>query len=136
MKEEYNRISACQSAKEMLEMIAITHETTQQVKKERIDILVHKYEMFRMIEGESIRKMHNRFNDIVNPLIQLGKTYTQPELVKKILRSLTYEFSTKATAIREAKDLNQMRVQDLIGSLTTYELEMDSMKQKYKEKAK
>ena len=44
--------------------------------------------MFKMEEGESIQEMFDRFNDILNDLNSLGKSYTNSEIVRKILRVL------------------------------------------------
>ena len=54
----------------------------------KINILVHDYELFTMKEDEIIKDMYTRFNDIVSTLEFLGKTYTNGEKVRKVLRSL------------------------------------------------
>ena len=46
------------------------------------------------------------------------------EIVRKILRVLPRSFEAKVTAIQESKDLKQIKVEELIENLTTYELEM------------
>ncbi|VVA28498.1 PREDICTED: zf-CCHC domain-containing, partial [Prunus dulcis] len=43
-------------------------------------------------------------------------------VVKKILRSLPQRFQPKITAIEEIRDLNTLKVQELIGSIQTYEM--------------
>ena len=45
-KNEYNRICQCKSAKEIWRLLEITHEGTNQVKKSKINLLVHSYEFF------------------------------------------------------------------------------------------
>ncbi|KAH9779936.1 hypothetical protein KPL71_007899 [Citrus sinensis] len=65
--------------------------------------------------------MYTRFTDIVNTLGALGKTFSNNEKVKKIIRSLPKEWRPKRTAIEEAKDLNILPIDDLIGSLISYE---------------
>ena len=44
------------------------------------------------------------------------------KVVRKILRSLPESFHARVTAIKESKDLDEIKVQELIGSLQTYEL--------------
>ena len=61
---------------------------------------------------------------MVNELESLGKTYTEVEKVMKILRSLPRKWETKVTAIQEAKDLTKLSLEELIGSLMTYEIEL------------
>ena len=42
----------------------------------------------------------------------------------KRIRILPRSFEAKVTAIQESKDLKQIKVEELIGNLTTYELEI------------
>ena len=77
--------------------------------------------------------MFDCFNDIINSLKALGKTYTHPELVRKILRSLPKNWSPIKTAIQEAKDLSILPLENLMGSLLTYEM---SMKEEEEDQAK
>ena len=49
-------------------------------------------------------------------------------MVRKILRSLPESFRAKVTAIEESKDLDEIKIQELIGSLQTYELGLPSHK--------
>ena len=53
------------------------------LKKNKISLLVHKYELFKMEEDESIQEMFDCFNDILNGLKSLGKSYTNYEIMRK-----------------------------------------------------
>ena len=66
----------------------ITYEGTSQVKENKIPFLVHKYELFKMEEEESIQEVFECFNDIINGLKSLGKTCSNSKFVRKILKSL------------------------------------------------
>ena len=48
---------------------------------------------------ESLDDMFTIFSKITNSLQYLGKDYTQSDLVRKILRSLTPDWKKKTTAI-------------------------------------
>ncbi|GAV62312.1 UBN2 domain-containing protein, partial [Cephalotus follicularis] len=48
----------------------------------------HEYELFIMHDNESISDMFTRFTTIINSLKKLGKSYSNQELVRKILRCL------------------------------------------------
>ncbi|XP_059668838.1 uncharacterized protein LOC132313921 [Cornus florida] len=119
---EYNRVSTCTTAKEIWEKLQITYKGTSQVRESRIDILMHQYELFNMNENESISEMFVRFTDIINGLKHLGRTITNSDLVRKILRSLPEKWDTKATAIKEANNLNTLELDELLGSLLTWEI--------------
>ena len=59
-----------------------------------------------MKEGEGIQEMFDRFKDILNGLRALGKTYSNLELVRTIIRALPKSWASKKDAILEAKDPN------------------------------
>ncbi|GKU99720.1 hypothetical protein SLEP1_g12524 [Rubroshorea leprosula] len=46
------------------------------------------------------------------------------KVVRKVLRSLPKSWEAKKTAIEESKDLNTLKLEDLIGKLMTYETEV------------
>ena len=54
----------------------------------------------------------------------LGEIYDQPKIVRKILRSLTEYFRPKVTVITESKDADSIPVDELVGSLQSYELDL------------
>ncbi|GAV65892.1 UBN2 domain-containing protein, partial [Cephalotus follicularis] len=91
---ECNRISSCDSAKEMWDLLEVTYEGTNQVKESKISMLVHEYELFMMHNDECISDIFTRFTTIVNSLKNIGKSYSNQEL--QLLDSLmTHETTMK-----------------------------------------
>jgi len=86
--DEFYRVSICQSAKEMWDVLEVTHEGTDEVKRARKNTLIQEYEMFRMKAEETIYDVQKRLTHIVNHLIALGKVFEKEELNIKILKSL------------------------------------------------
>ena len=121
-KNEFNRVSLCETAFDIWHTLEITHEGTSRVKDSKINFLMHDFEFFRMKPSETIVDMYTRFTDIVNSLQALGKCFSNFELVSKVLRSLSKAWESKVTAIQETKDLNIFPLEELIGSLMTYEM--------------
>ena len=78
-KEEFNRVLMAKSASQIWQILQVTHEGTNKVKESKISVLVHRFELFKMIENEIISEMITRFTDITNSLASLGKEYTQVE---------------------------------------------------------
>ncbi|GAV88353.1 UBN2 domain-containing protein, partial [Cephalotus follicularis] len=111
---EFNQISSCHSAKEMWDLLEVTNEGTNQVKESKISMLVHEYELFIMHDNESISDMFTRFTTIINSLKNLGKSYPNQELVRKILRYLpksslmTHETTMKNHENVEVKKKNSI----------------------------
>jgi cell division protein FtsB/Arc/MetJ-type ribon-helix-helix transcriptional regulator len=130
---EFNRVSTCKSAKEIWDRLLITYEGTDVVKESKLNILTTSYELFKMKENESISEMFTRFTDIINGLAALGKTYQNSEMCRKVLRALPSSWESKKTAIKEAKNLNTLPLDELLGSLMSYEVERESFEQEKKE---
>jgi hypothetical protein len=61
-------------------------------------------------------------------MVSLGKPVSDVKLIRKTLRSLPKRFRTKVTTIEESKDLEQMKIEELVGSLQTYELSLPPVK--------
>ena len=80
--------------------------------------------MFKMHNNETIAQIFARFNTITNDLYTLGKPYNSTELVNKILRSLPKAYQSKVVAIRKARDLSELPLEELMGSLMTYDIMM------------
>ena len=84
-------------------------------------MLMHSFELFKMLPNESIVDMDMQLSSIFNSLEALGKYFTTQEKVQKILRSLPPDWDAKVTAIQEAKDLSILKMEELLGSLMVYE---------------
>ena len=75
-----------------------------------------------MSEDESFDSFYSKLNEVFIGKFNLGEKTEDSKVVRKILRSLLKSFRAKVTAIEENKDLDEIKVQELIGSLQTYEL--------------
>ena len=74
-QEQFNKISNCNTANKAWHNLEVTHEGTNQVKETKINMLVHKYELFKMKPNEPIGEMFPRFCDITNSLQALDKNF-------------------------------------------------------------
>ena len=88
-KNEFNRISLCETAHEIWHTLEVTHEGTNKVKESKVNILIHDFELFRMKLSETVVDMYTYFTDVVNGLKALGKCFSNFELINKILRLLS-----------------------------------------------
>ena len=77
-----------------------------------------------MSDDESFDEFYTKLNDIVNSTYNLGEVYDQPKIIRKILRLLTKDFRPKVTTITERKDVDSIPVDELVGSLQSYELDL------------
>ena len=90
--------------------------------------------MFKMQPNENITSWFDRYTTIVNQLNQLGKAIPKDEMVKRLLRSLLKTWRSAVVAIREAKDLNKISLDEICGSLLTYEQEVNQIDEEEKKK--
>ena len=81
-----------------------------------------------MSEDESFELFYSKPNEVVIGKFNLGEKTKDSKIVRKILRSLPESFRAKVIAIKESKDLNDIKIQELIGSLQTYELSLPSQR--------
>ena len=75
-----------------------------------------------MSEDESFDSFYNKLNEVVIGKFNLGEKIEDSKVVRKILRLFPKCFRAKVTVIEESKDLDEIKVQELVGSLQTYEL--------------
>ena len=75
-----------------------------------------------MVEDESFDEFYAKLKDIVNLTFNLGKTISEPKIVRKVLRSLPERFHAKIMVIKESKDIDKIPLTELVGNLQTYEL--------------
>ena len=86
----------------MWDQLQVIYEETSQVRETKANMLVSEYEAFKMKSDKIISKMYSRLTVLINDLKSLEKSYSEYEIVRKILRSLTSALYTKATVIEES----------------------------------
>ncbi|GJY55941.1 hypothetical protein Tco_0455056 [Tanacetum coccineum] len=138
-KKEYERIIMCNTAKYVWNSLVITRQGNKQVKDNKIDLFVQKYEEFVISDDETIDCAFAKFNTIITSLKALDESFSSRNHVRKFLRALPTKWRPKVTTIEESKDLSTLHLDELIGNLKVYKvvLEKDSeiskgKKEKYK----
>nr|GEW86337.1 UBN2 domain-containing protein [Tanacetum cinerariifolium] len=109
-KKEYERTFMCKTAKDIWQSLLITHQGNNQVKDNKIDLLVQQYEQFTILEEESVDSGFARFNTIITSLKALDEE------------------------IKESKDLSSLALDELIKNLKVHEVVMKKDSEIYKGK--
>ena len=91
-------------------------------------MLTTRFEELRMSEDESFDFFYSKLNEGVIGKFNLGEKMEDSKVVWKILHSLRESFRAKVTAIEKSKDLDEIKVQELISSLQTYELSLPNQR--------
>jgi hypothetical protein len=121
-KKEFQRIFMCNTAKDIWKTLVVTHRGNNQVKDNKIDLLVQQYEQFVILEDEYIDCAFARFNTIITSLKALDEGISVKSCVRKFLRALHPKWRAKVTVIEESKDLASLSLDELIGNLKVHEL--------------
>ena len=110
------------------QILETTYEGTKKVKDTKLQMLTTRFEELKMSEDESFNSFYGKLNEVVIGKFNLGEKTENSKIVRKILQSLSESFCAKVTTIEESKDLNEIKIQELIGSLQTYELSLPSQR--------
>ena len=106
------------------------YEGTKKVKDTNLQMQTTRFKELEMSEDESFDSFYSKLNEVVIGKFNLGEKMEDSKIVRKILQSLPESFRTKVTAIEESKDVDDIKVQELIGSLQTYELSLPSQRKR------
>ncbi|GKC28712.1 hypothetical protein Tco_1036006 [Tanacetum coccineum] len=121
-RKEYKRIFMCNTAKDIWKTLLITDQGNNQVKDNKIDLLVQQYEQIVISEDETIDSVFARFNTIITSLKALDEGYSSKNYVRKFLRALHPKWRAKVTASEESKDLTSLSLDELIENLKAHEM--------------
>ena len=123
-------IFSCETAKEAWEILQTTFEGSDDVKRNKLLSLTICFENLRMHDDESLSDFYNKLYDIANESFAFCEKILETTLVRKIMRSLPDRFNSKVIAIEEAKNLDSMKVKNLMGSLHAYEMTLKHRKKR------
>ena len=80
-------------------------------------MLTTKFENIRMFENQNFSSFYSKLSDIVDYSFNFGEPIPDSKVVRKILRSIPERFRSKLTTIKESKDIDLMRIDELVGSI-------------------
>jgi hypothetical protein len=110
------------------QILETTYEGTKFVKSTKLQMLISRFEEIKMMDDETFGEFYSNTSDLRNSMVSLGKTILNVKLIRKIIISLPHRFRIKVTTIEESKDLEEMKIEELVGSLQTYELSLPPVK--------
>ncbi|VFQ89701.1 unnamed protein product [Cuscuta campestris] len=124
----FSKIKHLKTAMEIWQGLGKLCEGSEDLRKQKIEVLLEKFKSFKMLPGESFDMLDERFYKILNDLASLNHVLSPKEKNVRLLRSLPTEWYTKATAMEEGRDLENYTVQGLLDELRTYEHELKKKK--------
>jgi hypothetical protein len=131
--DEFVKVMHIDTAKAMWDKLINNDEGNEKVKGAKLQTYRLKFEQLKMNEDETISKYFLRVEELVNAMKGLGETCDDSFLVQKILRSLPDKFNPKVSAIEELNDLKTLSIDQLLGTLTSYEMTINKDKSSTRE---
>ncbi|GJW49240.1 hypothetical protein Tco_0090591 [Tanacetum coccineum] len=102
-------------------------EKIRATKKTQRNLLKQQYENFTAPSSEMLDQTFDRIQKLVSQLELLDEKLLQEDVNKKLLRSLSPEWNTRAVVWRNKADLDTMSMDDLYNNLKVYEPEVKGM---------
>ncbi|KAL8146223.1 hypothetical protein AgCh_004095 [Apium graveolens] len=119
----------CKTAKEIWDTIQIICDGTEQVRENKIQLLIQHYEHFHCEESESLSDIFSRFQKLLNALKLHGRIYQTKDSNLKFLRSRPKEWKPMTVSLKNSQDYKEFTLERLYDILKTYELEMEQDEQ-------
>lgn len=130
----FPRISAATTSKEAWTILRSEYQGTSKVVAVKKQTLRHEFETLHMKSNESVQEFMSRVVAIVNQMRIYGDKMDDELVVTKVLRSLAPRFDHVVAAIEESKDLSNLTVDELSGSLHAHEARINRSAEKSEDK--
>uniref|UniRef100_A0A803L759 Methyltransferase n=1 Tax=Chenopodium quinoa TaxID=63459 RepID=A0A803L759_CHEQI len=117
----FSRIMRANTAKEAREILQQEFQGDSKVRSIKLQSLRRDFENLRMKDNDLVKDYFSRIIEIVNQMKSYGEEISDEKIVKKILVSLNDKFDNIVTIIEETKDLSNITVEQLMGSLESHE---------------
>jgi hypothetical protein len=125
---EFVKVMHLQTSKEMWDKLIRNYEGNEKVKDAKLQTFRLKFEQLKMNEDETVIKYFLRVEELVNAMKGLGEKFEESILVQKILRYLLDKFNPEVSAIEEINDLKTLSIDQILGTLTAYEMRINKDK--------
>ena len=123
-KNMFDNVINCTTSKEVWNTLHTLCEGSEQVKHNKMQLLIQKYEAFHFKSGESVNDTYSRFQKLLNGLKLYRRTYSTEDTNLKFLRSLPKEWKPMTVSLRHSHKFKDYTLDKLYGVLRTYELEI------------
>ncbi|GAV70933.1 DUF4219 domain-containing protein/UBN2 domain-containing protein, partial [Cephalotus follicularis] len=117
----FPRIMNSTSAKEAWDTLQDEFKGIVKIRAIKLQTLRRDFENLRMTEGETIKDFSSRAIEVVNQMKSYGGNITNQRVIEKFLISLTEKFDSVVNIIEETRNLSELSVTELVGSLQAHE---------------
>ncbi|XP_019432062.1 PREDICTED: uncharacterized protein LOC109339119 [Lupinus angustifolius] len=117
----FEMIAGSATTKEAWDVLEKHYAGAAQLKKIRLQTMRRQYELMQMEEGEKVADFFTRLITHTNSMKACGEKMTDATIVEKILITVSPKFDYVVVAIEESGRVENMRIEELQGSLEAHE---------------
>ncbi|KAK8956512.1 hypothetical protein KSP39_PZI000036 [Platanthera zijinensis] len=117
----FPRLMGATTAKQAWDTLKEEYQGSAKMISIKLQRLWRDFETIGMKSGESLDTFVTRMVNLTNQIRNYGDVIHDNTVAKKILRCLPPSYDPAVTAIEEARDLSQITLTELMGSLKTHE---------------
>ncbi|XP_019427166.1 PREDICTED: uncharacterized protein LOC109335487 [Lupinus angustifolius] len=117
----FEKIAAARSSHEAWQILQKSNKGAEQLKKVRLQTMRRQYELMEMEMSERIAQFFNRIISLMKQMKACGEVIKDQTIIEKVLRTLTPSFDHIVVAIEESKNLEELKIEELQGSLEAHE---------------
>ncbi|XP_019427229.1 PREDICTED: uncharacterized protein LOC109335549 [Lupinus angustifolius] len=117
----FEKIAAARSSHEAWQILQKSNKGAEQLKKVRLQTMRRQYELMEMEMSERIAQFFNRIISLTNQMKACGEVIKDQTIIEKVMRTLTPNFDHIVVAIEESKNLAELKIEELQGSLEAHE---------------
>nr|XP_028945275.1 uncharacterized protein LOC114819796 [Malus domestica] len=121
----FPRIRNEKTAKGAWEILRREFKGDKKVRAVKLQAIRAEFEYLRMHDGEPLDDYLARFFEIVNNLKSLGEDVPEKRIVQKLLMSLNRRYKSIVSIIEETRDLDVIRVEEVLASVKVYDKRED-----------
>ncbi|KAG6469652.1 hypothetical protein ZIOFF_070582 [Zingiber officinale] len=120
-KTIYPRLYGLKKAKEAWSVLKKEFQGSEKVISIKLQGLWRDFDNLAMKESETVKDFFSKVVEIMNQIKCCGDEVPDKKVVEKVLRSLSQKFEHVVAVIEETKNLGEISVYELMGSLEAHE---------------
>lgn len=126
----FPRIMRAEKSKEAWEILQKEFGGDEKVRVIKLQTLRRDFENLKMNEKESLGEFNSRFIELTNQMKTYGEEISDQRMIEKILICLPERFNAIVAVIEQTKDISQMSIHELMGSLKSFEERLSRQSEK------
>ncbi|XP_058762247.1 uncharacterized protein LOC131635629 [Vicia villosa] len=118
----FDKISHAELAKEAWDILAKYYKGGEKVKVVKLQTLRRQYELLSMGKDEKVAEYVSKVQKLVHLMKSCGETLTDKMIFEKVMHTLTSHFDHVIVAIQESNKVEDLKLENLVGSLEAHEI--------------